>query len=154
MESTPDDARWMPKFEKLREHKTRNGNFNFSNAHDNALRSWAWKQKRLMEEKKLPKKRRNQLSSIGFPSGESIATPSQKTLMDATSLNQNRTVTAQSHRSSLIDRTRALEASVGLTVNRTDKLFNKVALLETELFGKTKKGTIADRISALEKEMQ
>ena len=40
--------------------------------------------KKLMKENKLPEKRWNQLSSIGFPPSESIATISKATLIDLT----------------------------------------------------------------------
>ena len=53
---------------------------------------------------------------------------------------------------SLIDRVETLQSILGVKLNTADTLKRKVASLEIELLGNAQKGTLTERISALENE--
>lgn len=155
-ETAPDYAKWIL---QLKDYRAKHGDFHVVPVRDKSLYNWVWRQKRLIKQNELPQKRRDLLASIGFfEQNESVATaPShQRILIDLTSSRRNAKVTLQqpSPRTSLIDRTLFLEKAVGIAPDPNDNLCSKVTFMEVEVFGNVKKGTIVERIHALEKELK
>merc|ERR1712194_828124 len=142
-------------FRQAKKHKAKKGNFELQKKTNNSLYYWMWKQKRLSQENRLLEERRNMLDGVGFfNEGVSVATnppPRHLTLIDLTGSKQKKSMVTKLCHESLIDRVRILEETVGRKLS-DDKLCNKIKLLEMELFGNVKSGSIKERVESLEKE--
>ena len=160
-----NDAQWMSRFQQLKDYRAKHGHFEVTYKQDMPFRQWIYRQKIFFKKNELPQKRRDLLNSIGlFDQNEPVAKAksNNESLFDLTLSDEDEesdrgeeaVLQQPCRRISLVDRTLILEDAVGVTTKSNDILCNRVKLLEMELFGKAKVGRIAERINALENEVE